>query len=662
MNPLAKPDTLTEAPMLADMVNAGDLPPLEERIPENPFVIPHRWVQRGKYGGGLKMTLSDTDDGAGYQYWYGPAFVRFQNDGLDIGPGMAEKWEVSEDATEWTFTFRKGLKWSDGEPWTTADIMYWWEDMVINEQHSAGPPNSTRDGRDNVAKVTAPDDYTLKLTFEEPAPATLQRICADSRNQTSWQAPKHYASKFHPKYNKDISDKNSDWQAKHDEILRWNKNPDCPVMNGFRCKSVKEGQTTILERNPYYYCVTKDGDQLPYPDHIQWLIASDPQVRNLQIVSGKFDYVHCAHTAITLADYQSLKNSEEQGKNLVYTWDSGSGTGSITFFNFDHQDENYRKILADQNFRAGLSHAINRPEAKKTIYFEQGELTSGTLSPKGQSFVINDDAKKVYEDWRDAWLEYDVDKAKELLDASGAVDTDGDGFREFPGGGGKITLELDYPSDTSKEHVSKSNQLKRDWNAVGIDVKINPTAPTTYGDRWGRGLLFSNAAWEVGDCQPLLYAGWVVPVQKDHWAPLHGQAYSMKLSDPKALTDKDQLSKSPWKRNPPFAVESDNLPLGKTFGKLQELLDAARIETDATKQMSLLWDIYKLHISDGPFFYGLVNNYPRPVVQHPDVRNIPRRENLALGGWTNPWFLPAPATYDPETYYWDNPDEHAISV
>jgi len=269
--------------------------------------------------------------------------------------------------------------------------------------------------------------------------------------------------------------------------------------------------------------------------------------------------------------------------------------------------------------------------------------------------------KEIYQQWRDAWLEYDVDKAKQLLDEAGVKDTDGDGFREFPDGG-KITLQLDYPADTSKEHISKSQQLKRDWEAVGIAVRILPSAPTTFGDRWGRGDMFAHAAWEVGDCQPLLYAGWVVPVAPDHWAPLHGTAYSMKLSAPDTLTSKSQLDKPPWKRNPPFAVAADDLPLSPVFTKLQGLLDQARVETDTTKQMSLLWDIYKVHIDEGPFFYGIVNNYPRPVVQHPDLRNNPRRENLALGGWTNPWFLPAPATYDPETFYWDNPDSHKITA
>ncbi len=430
-------------------------------------------------------------------------------------------------------------------------------------------------------------------------------------------------------------------------------------MTGWRVKSFKDGQTTMWERNPYYYCVTKDGDQLPYLDHVQWLVTPDPQVQKVQITTGKFDYVHGPHSSLVLADYQQLKAAESGGKIQVYTWDSGSGTGSVTFFNHDHPDDKLRELLGKKDFRIALSHAYNRPEAKKTIYFEQGELTSGTLGTKGASFLVNDEAKKVYAQWRDAWIEFDQDKAKQLLDALDVKDTDGDGFREYPGGGTKISLTLDYPSDTSKEHISKATQLARDWNAVGIQTKLNPTAPTTFGDRWGNGQLMTTNAWEASDCFPVTFPGWVVPVDTSHWAPLRGQAYAMKVASPEVLSDEAQLAKTPWRRTPPFAVPDDDFPGSDVVAKLQEIVDTALVELDETKRLAANWDIYKVHIDEGPFLIGVVANYPQAIVQHPDLRNIPRRENLSLGGCTNPWQLPSPAVYDPETYFWDNPGEHS---
>ncbi len=656
---MAKPAKFQEAPMLTQLVESGKLPALEERIPANPYVLPHNWPSQGKYGGLITMTMVASDNYHPYEYCYGFSMLRALNDGLDVGPGLAEKWEASADFTTFTFHFREGLRWSDGEPWSTDDIMYWWEDMVLNEEQADSPPIDTRDGKDEVAEVTAPDKLTLKLQFKNPAPATVERIAAWVNGidiGPRWMVPKHYMKQFHPKYNKSLDAKSGDWVTKHDLKLRWNQNPDYPTMAAWHVKSYKEGQTTVWERNPYYYVVSKDGDQLPYLDTVQWLVTADAQVQKVQITTGKFSYVHGPHSSLTLADFQQLKAAESGGKIQVYTWDSGSGTGSITFFNHEHPDKKLRDLIGKKEFRVALSHAYNRPEAKKTIYFEQGELTSGTLSPKGSSFQVNDEAKQIYAQWRDAWLEFDQAKAKSMLDELG-LKAGSDGFREYPDGG-VIQINLDYPADATKEHVAKATQLARDWNAVGVKTKLSPTAPTTFGDKWGRGQLNSTNAWEVGDCSPFIYPGWVVPVETGHWAPLSGQAYNMRTSAPDTLKSEAQLSQEPWKRTPPFTVKEDKLPLSETIAKLHDTLDAARVETDPTKQLAQVWEIYKIHINEGPFFYGVVANYPQAIVQHPDLRNIPRRENLALGGWTNPWIYPSPAVYDPELYYWDNPDAH----
>ncbi len=418
---LPKPAKFQQAPSLDDAVKAGTLPKVEDRLPENPYVMAHNWLGRGKYGGLLKSTTNDTTSAALYEYTYGYSFLRYLNDGQDIGAGLAESWEINADATVITFHFRKGLKWSDGQPWTTADIMYWWNDMVLNPDHTDSPPDDVRDGKDKVAKVTAPDDMTLVLTFQSPAPVAVERIAAYVSGTTigpRWHAPMHYAKQFHPKYNKSIDPK-STWQTKHDQKLLWNMNPDCPTMVGYKCAKYSEGRAVYWERNPYYYGVTKDGDQLPYIDKWQWICTVDPQVQKLAMAAAKIDYVHCRHWPVTLADFSTFKKAEANGGLKVLTWDTGSGTGSITFFNFDTPDEDLRNLLAEKDFRLALSYAFNRPLARKAIYFETGELTTGTLSPKGVSFQVNDQAKQIYAQWRDSAIKYDPDQAKKLLDGLG---------------------------------------------------------------------------------------------------------------------------------------------------------------------------------------------------------------------------------------------------
>jgi len=657
VEPLPKPASFSESPLLAAQAKAGKLPKLAERLPENPYVIPHKWATRGNYGGVVRLTITDTAASNPYEMSYGHSFLRYLNDGLDVGPGLAEKWTLNDDATELTFHFRKGLKWSDGQPWTTDDIMYYWEDMVLSDLHTEGPPDDVRDGKDQVATVTAPDKYTLKISYKHPAPAAVDRIAAWTNAGVGprWVVPKHYAKQFHPKYNKKINPKGN-WQTKHDNKLRWVITPNCPTLAGYYCTSFKDGQYMIWQRNPYYYAVTKDGDQLPYVDEWQWHVTQDPEVQKLQITQGQMDYVQGSHTGLALADVSTMNDAAKAGKVKVRLWDSGSGTGSITFFNFDTKDKKLAELLGKHDFRLALSFAFNRPEAKQAIYLQQGELTTGTLSPKGPSFQINDEAKKLYVQWRDLAVKFDKAKANKLLDGLGLKDKDGDGFREYPDGS-KLRLRLDRQADAASDHVKKCNQLARDWKAVGLNTVVNPVPPTSFGDEWGRGELMTTTAWEVGDNSPLVYAGWVVPVQKDHWAPLTGLGYQMRISDRKGYEAGLKIN-DPYKRKPPFMVKSDKWPLANTFAKLQDTYDDARIESDPTKRMQKIWDIIKIHISQGPFFYGIVDNYPTMVITAPDLNNVPSREQMALGGWTNPWIIPTPATYNPECIYWGSPDQH----
>ena len=77
------------------------------------------------------------------------------------------------------------------------------------------------------------------------------------------------------------------------------------------------------------------------------------------------------------------------------------------------------------------------------------------------------------------------------------------------------------------------------------------------------------------------------------------------------------------------------------------------------KRHQLVWDMIKIHVDDGPFVMGSVANYPQVIVIKTDLRNVPRKEDLAQGGVAEPWIHPTPAVYDPEAYFWDNPDQHA---
>lgn len=653
--PLPKPDGFQQAPALDDQ----DLPPVEERLPETPYVIPHNWVQPGKYGGVLNMNVFGTT-GAGQansdrEFFYGHSMLRYLNDGQDLGPGLVEEWESNDDASEWTFHFRKGLKWSDGEPWTTENIIWWWEKFVLEQKMAVTPPDDARSGSGELAKFEAIDEVTLKLTFDTPAPLTADKIAAwvngnIGKNGPIWMMPSHYLKQFHPETGTDVPD---DWDTVGglmEQKADWHRNPECPTMTGYKCKSFDNSSGVLLERNPYYWCVMPNGDQVPYIDEIQFNLVTDAEAGKLQIHQGAIDYVHGWFNQITLNDVQGLRDSADAAGTEVLLWDSGSGTGSILFFNYDYIDDDLRELIRDPRFRQAVSFAFNREAVRKSVYFNTGEKTTGTLSPKAVEFNVDESSKKLYEDWRDAYVAHDPDKAMALLDELGVKDSDGDGMRELPNGE-KLELRLDYHADESAEHKGKDNQLVSDLKAVGLQMTQNPIPPQSYDDQWKTGKLMTRTNWEVGDGHPLIYAGWVVPVQYSHWAPLHGQWYQQRGTG----TNEKELELDPWERHPPRMEPESDGPIKK----LWDLYDAAKVEPDEMKRHGLVWDIFKTHISDGPFFMGCVANYPQVMVVKKDLRNVPRNDNLALGGWVNPWIHPVPAVYDPECYYWENPDEHS---
>jgi len=652
--PLPKPSKFQEAPSL----KSAGLPPVEQRLPENPYVIPHNWVKPGKYGGKLnQIVFSSTgigDASSDREFFYGHSLLRWLNDGQDVAPGLVESWESSADASEWTLNFRKGVKWSDGQPFTTDDIMFWWDGFILPEKMAQTPPDECRSGKGTLAKFDAVDATTLKMTFDAPSPLSADRLAMwvngnNGSNGPIWVMPKHYLKQFHPKYNKKAPadwDKVGGLMQTHSD---WHRTPDCPTLIGYKCKSFSDTKGVVLERNPYYWAVMPNGDQLPYIDELDFTVVTNPENGKLQVQQGSVDFCMGGFNQITLNDVQGLRNSASKSQTEVVLWDSGSGTGSIFFFNYDYPDPDLRKLIREPKFRQAISHAFNRQAVQKAVYFNTGERTTGTLSPKAKEYLVNDTGKQSYKSWRDSYVEYNPDKAKQMLDDLG-LKAGSDGMRTLPNGK-PLKLRIDYQADESTEHKTKDNQLVSDLKAVGLSMTMNPVSPQSYDSQWMSGKLMAHSNWEVGDGpNHLLYPQWLVPLEYTRWAPLEGQWYQQLGTN----TNKTELSKSPWDRHPPWMEPDKNGPIQK----LWDTYNQSKVEVDEMKRDQLVWDMIKVHVSDGPFFQGTVANYPQVIIVKNGLKNVPRTDNLKLHGFVNPWIHPTPAVYDPETWYWDSPDQH----
>jgi len=643
--PVPTPVALKEPPQLALEVERGNIPPLDERLPQTPLVISMPWQKAGKYGGRMRVCHETWMGGNQEESMYGNSPLRWVDDGLGIDQGWVQAWESNADTSEWTFNMRKGIKWSDGEPFTTDDIMYWWEDMVLNPDQATNPPDEAKSGIGSVCTITKVDDFTFKMTYDAPSPLVADRLAMWVNGDIGprWIAPKHYISQFSPKYNSAVAD-----YVEHDQNIQFRQNPDCPSLSHWKCDAMEDGVYVTWGRNIYYYCVDADGNQLPYIDGCDDSAFQNAEARKAAILAGQSDYAWHSHGFI-LADVATLKAAEDQMHMETRFWDSGSGTGSMFFFNRDYKEDKYRELFRDKRFQRALSHAWNRPQTQKLLYYDTGELTSGTMSPKAIEYQFNDEAKQRYVEWRDAFVSYDVDMAKSLLAEVGLEDTTGDGYINFPDGS-ELLIRFDNPGTAGGEGATKNELLAKDWEAIGIKTMMNPI-PSGASEMWYAGEKMDNCDWEVGDGpNHLVYPSWVVPNEPDRWAPLEGRWYM--LSGTPQI--KEELDKDPWERQPP-RMEAEP---GSPVATLWELYDKSRIEPDTISRHHLVWDMIKVHVNEGPFFMGCVANYPRICLVGLDMRNVPTHDELKLGGFGNPWIHPTPAVYNPEMWYYENPGDH----
>ena len=238
-----------------------------------------------------------------------------------------------------------------------------------------------------------------------------------------------------------------------------------------------------------------------------------------------------------------------------------------------------------------------------------------------------------------------------MLDELGVTDQDGDGKREMPDGS-KLIIRLDFPADTRSDHIAKNELLAKHWNEIGIDAKLSPIPPAGFPDRWAVGEIMTNTAWETGDGPNCL-------VYPQCWSPSSRRAGplfrgSTTVSGAPRKEDSEK-NKDPYKRTPPRMEPEPGGPVEQ----LWKLYDKSKVEPDDMKRHRLVWEMCKVHVEDGPFFMGCVANQPTIVLVREGMNNVPAQENLTLGGFTVPAIHPTPAVYDPESWYWENPEEHS---
>ena len=627
-----------EAPALHELVLAGKLPPLEERIPSEPLVI-EPYDRPGEYGGTWHRFDTSAAGSHVAMAMYGHSPVHWVKDGLDLRGGLAKSYEANADKTEWTMYFREGTRWSDGAPFTVDDILFWWEDMALNPDHPDSPPDWMIAGGE-TAVLERVDDYTLKWKFAAPAPLLPERLAMWPNSVVGEKivVPKHYLIQFHPNYSDDYDD-----YTTFDESWDWRTNADCPVLNAWMPVEAEAGVRLVMERNPYYYAVDTAGNQLPYIDRVEVTFVEDLEVSLLKILGGEQEICGRPCKYYALENLSVMRNEEARVGFTTYLWDGGSGTGAMFFTNWNHPDPDKQAVYREPKFRRALSHAIDRPRIQKIVYYGTGEMTTGTLSPKAIEYHRTERGRELYAKWRDLAVEYDPEKAKSFLDEIGVVDADGDGWRDLPNGEA-LELRMDYDTSASKDYVLANEIVKEDWEAVGLKTILNSIPSEQLGVLQDSGEFDIHTGWEVGDGpNHLVYPQWLVPIGNDRWAPLYGSWYHVLGTEAEGT----ELDKDPRDRTPPRAEP----PAGGPIDQLHKLYDLAKREPDDDKRESMVLDMIQIHVDYGPFYIGTVANLPTIVVFKNNVGNVPSKEQLGMGGFTNPWIMNYFAAIYPEQFY-----------
>ncbi|WP_417260704.1 ABC transporter substrate-binding protein [Celeribacter sp.] len=423
----------TQAPILGERVSAGELPPVEERLPENPLVF-ETVESIGEYGGTLRRAILGGGDQHNIVRVIGHEnLVRWSVDWTEIKPNIAESWDVSEDATTFTFHLREGMRWSDGEPFTADDIMFWYE--VFMDERLTPSKHAIYVGPEGPVKVSKIDDYTVEFKFDEPNGLFIPNL-AYGFGYYPVNYPKHYLSQFHADYNPDgiqalidAEPAADDWVslfmlkagAMHTPAF-W-QNPDRPTLHPWKLKNAYgSSDRLVAERNPYFWKVDAEGQQLPYFDRITWDQVEDPETILLKAFNGEIDYMN-RHLGRP-ANRAVLTDNAERGKYHFFDTNDLPSNGAILMLNLNNPDPVKNEVVNNKDFRVGLSYAVNRQEIIDLIYLGSGRPAQ--TAPQPVSPLYNEKMAKQF-------TEYDPDKANEYLDKV-LPEKDDEGFRLGPDG------------------------------------------------------------------------------------------------------------------------------------------------------------------------------------------------------------------------------------
>ncbi|WP_438751252.1 ABC transporter substrate-binding protein [Pararhizobium sp. O133] len=467
-----EPEWVTEK-----FVKTGKLPPVAERLPKEPMVFKTGNMPDGVgvYGDTMRHVIGGRPEGWNYsagqtQGWGGidigisECLTRtaplYQVEAKDVEPlpNLAKSWEWSEDGHKLTMHLVEGAKWSDGVPFSSEDVMFHWEDNIVDPNVTplnGASPETFGEG----TTLKAIDANTVEWTFKEAFPRQYLYSMAYG---TFCPGPAHILKTKHPKYAKDFT---------YDQYK--NGFPpeymNIPAMGAWIPVEYRPDDIIVLRRNPYYWKVDENGNQLPYLNELHYKLSTWAD-RDVQTIAGSGDISNLEQPENFV---ESLKRAAQEsaparlafgarliGYNLHLNF-SGNGWGDP-----DERGKAVRELNRNLDFRKGVSMALDRKKIGEALVkgpftaIYPGGLSSGTSFYDRQSTV---------------YYPFDLDGAKALLEKAGLKDTDGNGFVNFPAetlGGQDVQVVLLASSDYTTDRNLAEGVIGQ-MEQLGIKVVLN---------------------------------------------------------------------------------------------------------------------------------------------------------------------------------------------
>lgn len=550
----------------------------------------------GTRGGQLTLTLGSspksfnfygTIDSAAYTIMMGNVIeplVEANPITQKIEPALASSWEISKDGKVVTFHLRKGVKWSDGQPFTADDVVFTMENVLMD-------PNAEGNSVDRFTlhgkKVewTKVDDLTVKAILPQPYGAFFQVL------SQAMMVPKHklaqYVYPLNPKLKPGAI--NSAWTT------NWDLD-DIVGTGPFKLSQYTVDQKVTLTRNPYYWKVDAKGNQLPYVDKLVYLIVPDRQVAMAKFLAGEIDRI-----TISGSDFPMLKQKEVSGAPIkVFRGVPVQNVPSPLHvaFNFDDTNPDLAKLFMNKTFREAMEYAIDRQRIIDDIYNGLAIVSGVAGIQRTNKAFYNPNIEKIRRP-------FDLKKADALLDSLKLVDKNGDGIREFPDGK-PVRFTLTAAVDI-KEHQDTAVLIKDSLAKVGVQVDLQLLK---------FGLVFDKAMAGQFDATIVAFGDQPDPqLRKAIWQPGWPLYYWHLSTQPK---DKDSLVNMaallPWEK------------------QLWDLWEKGEVTTDAADRKAIYDKMQEIMTDELPVIF-LVKGMDLSAVQK-DVGNAFQTAD-GVTVWTN---------------------------